>query len=815
MISGPCLHSISIKNFRSINGKVEMRLDAPVVLVHGNNGAGKTSLLAAIELALTGAIPSFARADRSYKRQLLHYGAEEGQVILRVCDLEALSDPIEITLNPKGVTTSGKLDESKANFFSERCYLAQSLLSQLLTIYQESDAGVDAPLSRFVHELLGLDRLDALELGLQPGRDLRNARRLVPTYEDVERERDRLSYEISKAGTQLQETAENIERGDALLKTALTVLRIDSPATATERAALEQTLGSGDEESALVDLADKNRQLIALRRELARQTGGDSSEKLSTLEIAHDRSKRELAAWRGEYLSEMDRALAAVRRLFADVDLPGSDDPSPAVAAATVLVTTELERLKAVAAHEESSAKRRVELEDALARTQSRLAALDAEIGSVAVEAGALSAALSELLPHIHGNDCPVCGRDYREVSAEPLSVRVGARAAELSDQAERLGALTRERAMLERERVALERENETLVARSIGQQADLDLQDRRAKLEDVIVLFRRLGGPAANGTDLVAKELRARRTLTELRARSAEDKALRLSVAEQAVSLGLSPPDLTESLSAALDRLEQYLREEERRLKARLQARNAARQAFQDLRAQHERAVQLRNAIARNEEAKRRVIAAFDRAERIRADMRRMFTAVSTTRAAIVGRVFNDRLNRLWRDLFVRLAPAEAFVPAFCVPTNPKGRLLPTLETRHRSGRTGGTPGAMLSAGNLNTAALTLFLALHLSVKTPLPWLVLDDPVQSMDEVHVAQFAALLRTLAKEHHRQLIIAVHERSLYEYLSLELSPAFPGDEMITIEISVSARGRTRIVTDRRPFEPDTALKPVAA
>jgi hypothetical protein len=77
--------------------------------------------------------------------------------------------------------------------------------------------------------------------------------------------------------------------------------------------------------------------------------------------------------------------------------------------------------------------------------------------------------------------------------------------------------------------------------------------------------------------------------------------------------------------------------------------------------------------------------------------------------------------------------------------------------------------PGAMLSAGNLNTAALTLFLALHLSVEVRLPWLLLDDPVQSMDEVHIPQFAALLRTLSKEHGRQVFIAVHDRPLFDYL----------------------------------------------
>lgn len=40
-------------------------------------------------------------------------------------------------------------------------------------------------------------------------------------------------------------------------------------------------------------------------------------------------------------------------------------------------------------------------------------------------------------------------------------------------------------------------------------------------------------------------------------------------------------------------------------------------------------------------------------------------------------------------------------------------------LETLHRSGKASGSPGAMLSQGNLNTAALTLFLAIHPSPKT------------------------------------------------------------------------------------------------
>jgi DNA repair protein SbcC/Rad50 len=131
-------------------------------------------------------------------------------------------------------------------------------------------------------------------------------------------------------------------------------------------------------------------------------------------------------------------------------------------------------------------------------------------------------------------------------------------------------------------------------------------------------------------------------------------------------------------------------------------------------------------------------------------------------------------------------------------------------LETIYRTGRKGGNPRAVLSAGNLNTAALTLFLALHLSVKPTLPWLVVDDPVQSMDEVHIAQFAALLRTLSKQHSRQVIIAVHEKPLFDYLTLELSPAFRDDRLITIEMGRTASGGTIVNYEPITWKPDTAI-----
>ena len=75
------------------------------------------------------------------------------------------------------------------------------------------------------------------------------------------------------------------------------------------------------------------------------------------------------------------------------------------------------------------------------------------------------------------------------------------------------------------------------------------------------------------------------------------------------------------------------------------------------------------------------------------------------------------------------------------------------------------------------------------------------------MDELHIAQFAALLRTLAKTEGRQILVAIHEKPLFDYLKLELSPAFPGDRLVSVEIGKTAAGATRYASEVEGYEPD--------
>jgi exonuclease SbcC len=81
---------------------------------------------------------------------------------------------------------------------------------------------------------------------------------------------------------------------------------------------------------------------------------------------------------------------------------------------------------------------------------------------------------------------------------------------------------------------------------------------------------------------------------------------------------------------------------------------------------------------------------------------------------------------------------------------------------------------------------------------------------VQSMDDVHIAQFAALLRTLSKTIGRQLVVTVHERALFDYLILELSPAFPGDSLIAVEITRNFEGDAVATPRAFTYEEDHAI-----
>ena len=54
------------------------------------------------------------------------------------------------------------------------------------------------------------------------------------------------------------------------------------------------------------------------------------------------------------------------------------------------------------------------------------------------------------------------------------------------------------------------------------------------------------------------------------------------------------------------------------------------------------------------------------------------------------------------------------------------------------------------------------------------------------------------------------MISVHERPLFDYLALELSSAFQGDRLITIELGRTLDGLTTVNYTPRVWEQDAAV-----
>lgn len=802
------LHDIEVTNFRSIKGRILAPLDAKIVLVHGENGAGKTSLLSAIELALTGRVLSLQRADPTYERQLLHWSTTAGRIQLTTDD-EAFYNT---ALSSAGASGKTVLPEPAASFFTERCYLPQSLLGQLLQIYQSSNEELDSPLARFVGELLGLDRLDAIDAGLKPLADLRNFRKIAEGYGGAEAEKSRLERLLADHRRNLTTIEQALDTALNGVATASAALGLNTPAEEGFLDRIEAELSSAADEQRLSRLADDRRRLDAIRREASRDRELLAQADEAALTVAHSEALAALDAWRRAHEDRIAALRKRVEALLPTANLPTSADAFQREAVR--LLRTEQQQAAARTSGAAKAADRRAAAESELEVARKQLLTIDTEIGRITPTSGDLGAVLAEITSYISDDVCPVCDRDFSDMEAGSLADHVHAKVRTLSTSAQRLLDLSRTRGQQTSTIERLERELATLASQQLDPAVLVDLSRSSASLDAALTELETAASIIADGERLTQAETSARRALAELQSRSLARASLMVTLKDFAVSVGQDPPGETEAADGVLARLSASLEQQSVALNERTAARRTAGEGIRKARAEIVRRSELTAVIATDEASLKRNTDALARANTLRTAGQTIRTTVETVRAQIIRREFNERLNKLWRDLFIRLAPSEPFVPAFKIPETPSPRLQPKLITEHRGGGSGGTPGAMLSAGNLNTAALTLFIALHLTVPAQLPWLILDDPVQSMDDVHIANFAALLRTLAKEHDRQLLIAVHDRQLFEYLRLELSPAYPDDSLLSLELSRGANRDSLCIADRRSFHEETALRVAA-
>lgn len=788
------LESISITDFRSIGGQITIPLDAQVVLVHGPNGAGKTSILSALELALAGSIDAMRRVDPEYLDHLVHRGAERAEITV-IARTSEQDRPQSWTFSSElpGWAHDRVLGEADADYYSERSYLAQATLGRLLEIYEDNEPDQESALTRFVNDVLGLDSLGALIEGLHDARDIRNTRHLVPEIAALEREIAATARDEKAKRANADNLRGELEAVDLQVGTELSRLNVD--ATQSLATAIGQALDEANsraDEVALTELTRHRREVEDMVRRLDEAQRTSAGVDLDALEAQAAALTTLTVEWNASFGTQIEAVLDDARADFPDLASIAETNPSEALEDGLARIQLELDRSTENLLADDERVSLQLGLTQSLEQAQARLAIIDEQIATEVVGAAEIARILAELVPHIHDNECVVCGRDYSEISTEPLSAQVARRAARFGDQAERLSALTQARSEAARDLARATEETATLRFQLLDSSAKATLISRTARLQTWVTQLSTQRDNALSGTQLVRNSGEARRALASARNSADVWTELRRAAAQLCLTLALPAPDDVEPIQRVLDRIAEDIQSKAATLEERVSVRRTIteidrkrKQVSEDLaRETNEymlatnRAEEL-NALRTSTEQKRDLA-------------RHVLKTATETQQSIIRTVFNDSLNTVWRDLFIRLAPNEPFVPAFHVTDQGRGTS-PHLITAYRGGGNGGSPGAMLSAGNLNTAALTLFLALHLSTSDRLPFLVLDDPVQSMDDVHISQLAALLRTLTKQHGRQIVVAVHERALFDYLALELSPAFEGDRLITVELKKQLNG----------------------
>jgi exonuclease SbcC len=436
-----------------------------------------------------------------------------------------------------------------------------------------------------------------------------------------------------------------------------------------------------------------------------------------------------------------------------------------------------------------------------------RIRGLDLEITILKARAQAIDVSpdvriLLEILrmtiPIADSERCPICDEQFNGTGS--LSDHLGAKLAHLSANATELVATEQEVSILEEKRVS--------DVRQVILQKSLPELSTGESMDGVIGTLDGLG-------DSIAEGIRLRRALQSAQAKVAEATALSAEravradrIAEIALALDLSPEDFaTEEPETTIGRKIVNRAQEIRSADTQRHRERVAREEIEDAQ---------RNLVKWESELKkadREVWAIQEQLSTAESRMTRARDILQTaerTRSKLINEVFDQSLNSLWAQLFGRFAPTERFTPRFVRQTESSRSVDVSLETELPDGTTSGSPGAMLSYGNTNSAALALFMALNLSAPSELQWLILDDPVQSMDDIHVANFATIVRQLAFVHKRQLVIAIHQPELFEYLSLELAPSDETQSLVRVTLDRGA-GTTSVVVDRVEYAEEKQLR----
>jgi DNA repair exonuclease SbcCD ATPase subunit len=222
--------------------------------------------------------------------------------------------------------------------------------------------------------------------------------------------------------------------------------------------------------------------------------------------------------------------------------------------------------------------------------------------------------------------------------------------------------------------------------------------------------------------------------------------------------------------------------------------SRTGVQLAIQEL--QREREVTLVRLHEEEDEIKRRTATGDD--------AQKVIEALRTVALGVVA----DRVKEiepLFRELYSRIDvhPAFRIVRFLASVVGGRGRLS-IIVNDPVSGIDRDSPATVLSSSQMNALAVCAFLSLNLGLsQPPLEAAILDDPLQSLDDINLLGLVDLLRRTKDQ--RQLCVSTHDVRFGNLLERKLRPR--SSEQRTIVIELDGWSRTGPVVTTREIKSD--------
>ena len=789
------LKSIELQDFRNFSDKVFVPLDSEVVLISGPNGAGKTSLISAIEIALTGTVRDLERFEADYPGCLINVAAGSASITLNVVS-ESAPLSIDADVIKSSVRTSAPLSAEDKEYFSSRSYLSQSRLQKILDVYETFDdeglGGVG-----FLKSIFGNQVLDEVIAGLSVFKNNRSVANNSNFYADAEEQLGAVSSKIDTNKSMLKQLDVDMLGLIAKSKVMLEPFR-DSHEEEIELSGSLDSIDFWTEKAKTITAKHHPRTQLryyeGMQAELQaaintlKESGGQ--EELSQLDLL--RSRLETLGQKLESIGiSVSAFVSSAETEFEKLAVYPYLDEKPDLMHRRAIVLQETLRRRLVEV--ETERQRARELRDELKSFEALHNSLTASIRdnenvlyNLEEKAG-IAGELTRILEHIKNDECPVCARDFGELNKGSLAEFVSARIGELGLNAGSMEHCREQLSELRSKRELLDAQIKSMNTQLAGM---LESEEHTDQLHVVLSsLIDRYGSLEARIAELQAgheelAELRA--SISAIKSRLVLKENTLNSVLELADRIGvkISDTELTEFWAPVFDKLAGLIDETE----GRVELLDRLTVSLEELTNVAGKADRLRRELDELTRRKASLARRLEQAENTIQVARSIRQKAVTTKENIYKTVFGVALNKLYADIFTRLVSTERFVPAMKEPTKDRWGTLTSGVRALLSGKEKfENARAVLSAGNISTAALSLFITLNLMEEPRHSILILDDPVQSMDDIKVTQLARTLKTISRDHGRQVIMSIHERPLFDSLSLEMRPRNVNETLLTVEM----------------------------